>query len=268
MRTLTVAYSPCPNDTFMFHALAAGQVPVLDTQLRVALHDIDTLNRFVLEAAFDISKVSFHAFLKARDRYELLRTGAALGFGCGPLVVAAEPISKEDLQKGPVAVPGLLTTANLLMKLWAPEIDNVTVLRYDEIVDNVRRGSVRAGLIIHESRFVYREAGLHCLCDLGEWWEKETHLPIPLGGVVARRSIGSERIAEFNSALRQSIQQAQKDPGGAWDYVRGYAQETDENVIRQHIAMFVNDRSLDLGPEGRAAVDKMEAMALERGILK
>jgi 1,4-dihydroxy-6-naphthoate synthase len=264
---ISMAFSPCPNDTLMFHQVARGGLARAGYDVTVHLHDVETLNRLALDGAYDVTKLSFHAYLLARDRYQLLNAGAALGFGCGPLVVARAPIAPADLPACRVAVPGELTTAHLLLRLWAPAIRHRQFVRYDAVMDLVRRGEADGGVLIHESRFVYREAGLTCIADLGQWWESRTGEPIPLGCVAARRTLGPAVIAELDELLRDTVRRARANPDDAADYIRRHARETDAAVIRQHIALFVTDYSEDLGDRGRAAVAALERLAREAGIV-
>ncbi len=182
---LTLAYSPCPNDTFMFRDLAEGAESLEGHDIEVHLHDVETLNSMALESTYDISKVSFAAWLRVDARYELLRAGAALGFGCGPLVVSRRALQHDDLAQCRIAVPGELTTAHLLLRLWAPQARDKVFVPYDRIIPLVAGGAADCGVIIHEGRFVYPQAGLKCLVDLGEWWERETKLPVTLGATGA-----------------------------------------------------------------------------------
>jgi 1,4-dihydroxy-6-naphthoate synthase len=254
---LTCAYSTCPNDTFIFCQLAQ------ESGIEVHLHDVETLNRMSFKEQFDITKLSFHAWLLVRDTYELLNVGAALGRGCGPLVISMGSALDEDPV---VAVPGEYTTAHLLLRLWNPGIKTRIFMPFDRIMDAVESGEADAGVIIHEGRFVFKERGFECLEDLGDWWEGETGMPIPLGCIAARKSLGAERIAEIEQLLRRSIQTALDDPGSTSKYVKAHAQELDDEVIRKHIKTYVNDFTLDLGDEGRAAIEKLKQMAGDAGI--
>ncbi len=265
---LTVAYSPCPNDTFMFHDMAAGGAELAGRPIEVHLHDVETLNRMAGEGTFDITKLSFHAYLLVQDEYELLSVGAALGYGCGPVVVAKHKIAPADLAHLRVAVPGKLTTAHLLLQLWQPDISDKIFARYDEIMPLISAGQADAGVIIHEGRFVYEQAGFTLLADLGQWWQEQTHLPIPLGCIAARRSLGGEAIGEFEAALRAGIAHSQADPAGTLDYIRQHAREMDEEVLTKHIHTFVNEYSLDLGDDGRAAVAKLDQLARAAGVIR
>ena len=261
---LTCAYSTCPNDTFIFCHLAQ------ESGIEVHLHDVETLNRMAFKEQFDVTKLSFHAWLLAQDTYQLLNVGAALGRGCGPLVISRKDIPKAQGLKPntSIAVPGEYTTAHLLLRLWNPEIKNRIFMPFDRIMDAVASGNADAGVIIHEGRFVFEERGFQCLQDLGEWWEHETGLPIPLGCIAARKSLGAERIAEIEQQLRTSIQTALDDPGSTTEYVKAHAQELDDDVIRKHIETYVNDFTLDLGDEGRAAINKLQEMARDAGVFQ
>jgi len=216
----------------------------------------------------DITKVSYHAFGHIREEYALLRSGSALGRGCGPLLVAAKPLdSAADMSKKTIAIPGRYTTAFLLLRLFNPAIQNFIVLPFDEIMDAVMKGDVDAGLIIHESRFTYQGFGLHKVLDLGEWWESETGLPIPLGGIIAKRSLGADTIAVLERALREGIACSQADPGVAAHYIREHAQEMSEEVCSAHISLYVNSFSADLGEEGVRAINCLMTRAEQAGII-
>jgi 1,4-dihydroxy-6-naphthoate synthase len=279
---LTIAYSPCPNDTFVFHAWSHGLIagaPPID----VTHADIDVTNNLVREGGLDVMKISYAALPEALDQYRLLPCGGALGRGCGPLVLirpdaADEPsdgnvadktvfAGKTVLAGKTVAVPSLKSTAYLLFRRWAEEQvpegvgeavqTEIQVLPFHEIMPAVRDGLVDAGLVIHEARFTYPNFGLRCLVDLGDWWEGVTGTPIPLGAIVARRSLGEARIADITQAIRASVDHAFADPGASHDYVMEKAQELDPDVAKAHIALYVNEFTRDLGPEGFAAVRRL-----------
>jgi len=255
----------------MFHDLATGRLRLPDYRLDVHLHDIETLNRHALDSKYDITKLSFHAYLLVRDSYRLLKSGAALGFGCGPVVVAAHTLCRDDLPGCRIAIPGELTTAHLLFRLWegriAPGAADRIFTTYDQIMPMIARGEADCGIIIHEGRFVYERAGLHRIVDLGEWWEQTTHLPIPLGGIAMRKSLPETLADDFDVLLRQSIASARANPQAALPYVRHHAQEISDDVLEKHIETFVNQHSLDLGDDGRAAVAKLEEMAIDAGVI-
>ena len=256
MRELTFGYSPCPNDTFAFHALSHGLVSA-SFRIRPVLLDIEELNRCAHTGAFDLTKLSVGAFAAVGDRYTLLRSGAALGHGVGPLVVARTPISLNEAVRGRVAIPGRETTAYRLLRLAAPTLGTVTELRYDRILRAVADGEVDAGLIIHESRFTYADHGLSKVIDLGDWWEQATRLPVPLAGICARRDLDPALRDEAERAIRASVQYAFDHPDASHAYVRAHAQEMSDAVCAQHIALYVNAHSLDIGNDGMAAIQRL-----------
>ena len=256
MRELTFGYSPCPNDTFAFHALAHGLVEA-PFRIRPVLLDIEELNRRAHEGAFDLTKLSVGAFAAVGDRYTLLRSGAALGHGVGPLVVARTTVSLEEAVRGRVAIPGKETTAYRLLRLAAPHLGQVTELRYDQILRAVETGDVDAGLIIHESRFTYADHGLVKVIDLGDWWEHETRLPVPLAGICARSDMDEATRAAAARAIRASVQYAFDHPDASRAYTRAHAQEMSDEVCAQHIALYVNAHSLDIGDEGMRAIARL-----------
>jgi 1,4-dihydroxy-6-naphthoate synthase len=266
MKTLTIGYSPCPNDTFIFYALTHGKVRVAGIEFREQLEDVETLNRMAVDGGLDITKISYHAFGHLRENYALLRSGGALGRGCGPLIVARAGTTLGDLKKGSVAIPGKLTTAYLLLRLFDHSIENVTVMTFDRIMDAVSKGDATAGLIIHESRFTYPRYKLEKLLDLGEWWERYSGLPIPLGGILGKRSLGRDLLLRVEEGIRESIRYAGAHPDEVMGYCRRYSQEVDEKVMRSHIDLYVNTFSLDLAREGLSAVRRLFAEAEARGI--
>jgi 1,4-dihydroxy-6-naphthoate synthase len=258
MTTLRFGYSPCPNDTFAFHALTHGLV---ETPLHIepVLADIEELNVRARSGELELTKLSYGAFPAVGERYSLLRSGAALGHGCGPLVVAREPMSLDDAVGGALAIPGRDTTAFLLLRLAAGAPRETVELRYDRILGAVERGDVPAGLVIHESRFTYAEHGLVKVADLGEWWEAETGLPVPLAGICARADLDEETRAAAEESIRASVAYAFAHPEASRDYVRAHAQELSDEVCAAHIALYVNEFSLDLGEAGLGAVDELLA---------
>ncbi len=254
---LTLGYSPCPNDTYIFNALVNGQVDLAEAHLAPpALEDVETLNAWAMEAKLDITKVSFHAYGHLRQHYQLLPSGAALGRGCGPLFITSQHAKPADPARWRIAIPGRYTTAALLLQLYRPGSATV-IMRFDQIMDALAAGEVDAGVIIHESRFTYRERGLSCIQDLGEWWEQATGLPIPLGCIVMRKNLGEELHQAIGSAIKRSIVWADQHPQEGLDYIRQHAQEIDAGVMRSHIALYVNDFSKNIGSEGMAAIDEL-----------
>jgi 1,4-dihydroxy-6-naphthoate synthase len=268
MKPLTLAYSPCPNDTFIFtpwvEGHLAGAPPVVER-----FEDIDTLNRIALASEADVVKISFHAYGHLREKYCLLRSGGALGRGCGPLVVARVPFAESELAAKTVAIPGKLTTAALLVRLFAPALgqSNITVMPFDDIMPAVCRGQVDAGVIIHESRFTYQRHGLTQIVDLGEWWERTTAHAIPLGGIAMRRDLGDDLIRRTERALTASVDFAHAHPESVWPTIRRHAQEMEDEVMRQHIALYVNDFTRDYGVEGEAAIRYLLETAAALGIV-
>ncbi len=255
-KALSIGFSPCPNDTFIFYALVHGLVfPQLVGTPELA--DVQTLNQRAQAGELDLIKVSYGAVPDLLDRYRILRSGGALGHGCGPLLVAREPgLSVSDLAgRGWILIPGQHTTAFLLLMLRAPELGPFFAIPFDKIPFQVEKGDdVAAGLIIHESRFTYQQHGLHVVCDLGEWWEQETGLPIPLGAILARRDLGFDQIAEAEEAVRASVEWALANPAAPRAYMSEHAFELDDSVIDAHIKLYVNDFSVDVGEEGAKAV--------------
>jgi 1,4-dihydroxy-6-naphthoate synthase len=265
--SLTLGFSPCPNDTFMFYPLVHGLVDTAGLTFLERLEDVETLNRLALAGKLDVSKVSYHALGHIRDEYALLRSGSALGRGCGPLLVTRNNIDPAGLRSRKIAVPGQYTTALLLLRLFDPRLENFIVMPFNEIIDAVLTGQADAGLIIHESRFTYQGLGLHRLVDLGEWWEVETGLPIPLGGIVARRSLGAETIAGIERALCAGVAYARSHPAEAAGYIREHAQEISDEVCAAHIGLYVNDFSAELGEEGEQAINCLLKRAENSGII-
>ena len=257
MRALTFGFSPCPNDTFAFHALVDGLVDA-PFAVEPVLLDIEELNRRAHAGELDLTKLSFGAVAGVGDRYRLLRSGAALGRGVGPLVVARE---KLQLAGARIAIPGRETTAYLLLRLAEPELGEVVELRYDRILGAVAAGEVDAGLIIHESRFTYADHGLVAVSDLGSWWERDTGLPVPLAGIFARADLDDAAIAAAEVAIRDSVEHAFAHPEASRGYVRAHSQEMSDDVCDAHIALYVNEFSVDLGDEGMVAIERLLAGA-------
>ncbi len=269
MSDLTFGYSPCPNDTFIFYALVHGKIDAGELRFKEILLDVETLNQMALHAKLDITKVSYHAFGRLREHYCLLRSGGAIGRGCGPLVVAREDYAMKDLQSKKIAIPGKLTTAFLLLQLYDASFkDNIKVIPFHKIMDAVKKGTVDAGLIIHESRFTYPYYGLKRIIDLGEWWEEETGLPIPLGCIIAKRSLGTGLINKVDGLIRESVLYAMNKRDEPKKYIKEHSQELEDSVIAAHINLYVNDYSIDIGEDGIASVKKLFEMAEEKGIIK
>ena len=258
---LTFGFSPCPNDTFAFHALVKGLTgePLTVTPV---MADIEELNRRAHAGELQLTKLSFGALAQLQDAYVPLRAGAALGRGVGPIIVAREGMTLEQAAAGPIAIPGRDTTAFLLLRMAAGDaLGEVVELRYDQVLGAVERGDVAAGLIIHESRFTFRDHGLEQVADLGEWWEHKTGMPLPLATICARRDLAPELRNLAERALRASVQYAFDHPEASADFVREHAQELNPDVCRRHIELYVNEFTLDLGDEGAAAIAALLAAA-------
>lgn len=266
---LRIAYSPCPNDTFVFDAWAHGRVPGAP-ELDVTFADIDITNGLAERGELDVLKVSYAVLPWVLDEYTLLPCGGALGRGNGPLVLTRGP--DADLTGGTVAVPSERSTAYLLFRLWAAEVlpggvGRIAVMPFNEIMPAVRDGKVDAGLVIHEARFTYQEYGLHRLADMGEHWESTTGLPIPLGAIIAKRNLGADTLQLLADSARTSVRMAWDDPEASRPYVRAHAQEMDPAVADQHIALYVNEFTADLGPDGYAAVRGLLTRAATEGLV-
>jgi 1,4-dihydroxy-6-naphthoate synthase len=268
---VSIAYSPCPNDTFVFDAWAHGRVPGAP-KLDVTFADVDITNGMAERGELNVLKVSYAMLPWVLDEYALLPCGGALGRGCGPLVLTGGPMTAGDLRGRTVAVPGERTTAYLLFRLWAAAevpggVGEVVVMPFHKIMPAVRDGKVDAGLVIHEARFTYQEYGLHRLADLGEHWEHTSALPIPLGAIIARRSLGDETLRTLAASARESVRMAWEDPEASRPYVREHAQEMDPAVADQHIGLYVNEFTADLGEDGLAAVRGLLTRAAAEGLV-
>lgn len=265
-KELTLGFSPCPNDTFIFHALVHNLIPLQQVSFAPpVLDDVETLNNWALLAKLDVTKLSFHALGHVLDDYIMLSSGAALGRGCGPLLVA-RPGFSLDFDHATIAIPGSYTTAAMLLRLYVPEARNFQVMRFEEIMPAVIEGKVDAGVIIHESRFTYQDLGLFPVKDLGLWWEELTGLPIPLGCIAAKRSLSEEIIRAVDRAIQDSLQWARENPDQCMTYIRTHAQEMQDSVLQNHISLYVNEFSLYIGDEGKAAVGELFRRGRAAGI--
>jgi 1,4-dihydroxy-6-naphthoate synthase len=262
---LSLGFSPCPNDCFIFYALAHGKLASNYFNWDIRLEDVEALNQLAKQTTLDVTKISYHAYAHLMNDYIMLPAGGALGQGVGPLIVTKEKL--ETLSNKRVAIPGGLTTANLLLKLSQPDDIHVMTLRYDQIMPAVARGEVDAGLIIHESRFTYSQHGLQKFLDVGEWWESTTGHLLPLGGIIAKRSLGEITLKQINSAIKESLEYAYAYPDETKAYIAHYAQEMSEDVRQKHIDLYVNQYSLDVGAKGKAAVTELFERAAARGII-
>ena len=266
---LTLAFSPCPNDCFMFDAMVHGRVDTEGLAFDISLLDIDALNAAAFAGEFDATKLSFHAYAYCADRYVLLDAGSALGNGCGPLLISKREIPRDEVAAGGVriAIPGRFTTANFLCGLAFPGARDKTAIVFSDIEPAVLDGRFDAGLIIHENRFTYEAKGLRKIIDLGEFWEAETGAAIPLGGIAARRTLSSNVQQALNRVMRRSVEFAFANREVSLPYVRAHAQEMSEEVMYKHIDLYVNRYSVDLGAEGRRAIELMFERAGAFGLI-
>lgn len=262
----SLGFSPCPNDTFIFYALLHGKVKVKDFEFDPVIEDVEQLNRRAFQSELEITKISFNAFLDLTDDYILLDSGAALGRNCGPLLISNRPLSVSELAGKTIAIPGEKTTANFLLDFYLPEGMTIEkkICLFSDIEKVLLNGEADAGVIIHENRFTYADKGLKLVQDLGEYWEGTTGNPIPLGGIIARRNLGSTHLTTISKAIQTSIQYAWANPDETLRYVRQYAQEMEEAVMKKHIDLYVNDFSLSLGLTGRKAVTNFFTAAIDQ----
>ena len=268
---LTLGFSPCPNDTFIFDALIHGKIDTEGLEFEVFFDDVETLNQKALRGELDITKLSFHAYAHVTDRYVLLDSGSALGFGVGPLLISKEYTDPQEIRSAGdqlvVGIPGRYTTANFLLGIAFPELTNKRELVFSEIEDQLLSGTIDLGLIIHENRFTYQDKGLSKLIDLGDFWEKETGSAIPLGGIMVRRALPDDVKHKVNRLIRKSVEFAFANPGSATPFIREHAQEMSEEVMYKHIDLYVNKYSEDLGDEGRKAVASLFDRARRAGVI-
>lgn len=262
---LSLGFSPCPNDTFIFDALVHNKIDTEGLEFEVLLADVEELNQKAFAGELDITKLSYHAYAYLTDKYALLDAGSALGRNCGPLLISKRPLTADEINQGPIAIPGKYTTANFLLSMAYPAAQQKVELLFSDIEQAVLNEEVVAGLIIHENRFTYQDKGLIKLNDLGEFWEGSTGHPIPLGGIVVNRDLPADIQHKVNRVLARSVAFAQTQPEATREYVSAHAQEMDEEVMYAHIGLYVNDFTRDLGKEGRAAVNFLfsEAQRLE-----
>ena len=268
VREISIAHSPDSDDAFMFYALATNKVRVPGLRFTHTLCDIETLNQKARDGngVYDVTAVSFHAYPYIQDNYALLPSGGSVGDGYGPMIVAAQGFSQSEIKRKRIAVPGTLTTAYLALKLFAPGIET-EVVPFDQIISQVVEGKYEAGLIIHEGQLTYSKAGLQRIVDLGKWWLKVTGLPLPLGGNAIRRSLGPDLTASVSKALRDSIQYALDHRDEALAYAMQFARDVDSQLADKFVGMYVNERTLDYGPDGREAVRRLLDMGHKAGII-
>jgi 1,4-dihydroxy-6-naphthoate synthase len=267
---LSLGFSSCPNDTFIFDAMVHEKIDTEGLSFTVYMHDVEELNQMAFRKELDITKLSYHAFAYLTDNYQLLDAGSALGFGVGPLLVIKKdsPATQKDKSEWKVAIPGKFTTANFLLSIAYPEIKNKTEVLFSEIEKEVLNDNFDAGLIIHENRFTYEKKGLLKVADLGEFWEKYANAAIPLGGIVVKRNLPNELKQKINRVLKRSVEYAFANPKSSIDYVKKHAQEMQEEVMYKHINLYVNKFTKDLGEEGKRAVKTLFNMAKEKQIIK
>ena len=266
LREITVAHSPDSDDAFMFYALATHKIRTPGLRFTHTLSDIQTLNQKAQAGVYDVTAISFHAYPYIQDKYALMACGGSVGEGYGPMVVAPHPFSENEVKMKRIAVPGKLTTAYLALHLFAPGVDT-EVVPFDRIIPQVLEGKYEAGLIIHEGQLTYDKSGLHRIVDLGKWWQKVTGLPLPLGGNAIRRSLGPPLISLVTEALRESIQYALDHREQALAYAMQFARDLDAQAADTFVGMYVNERTLDYGPDGREAVRRLLDMGHKAGII-
>jgi 1,4-dihydroxy-6-naphthoate synthase len=267
IQEISIAHSPDSDDAFMFYGLATNKVRVPGFKFTHTLTDIETLNqRAINEAFYDVTAISFHAYPYLQDNYTLMACGGSVGEGYGPMIVASRKLSLDEVKKTRIAVPGTLTTAYLTLKLFAPEIETV-VVPFDKIIPAVASGEYDAGLIIHEGQLTYANDGLVKLLDLGQWWREQTGLPLPLGGNAIRRSLGAETLLTTTNALRDSIQHALDNREEALAYAMQFARDLDPTLANRFVGMYVNERTLNYGEDGKVAIRKLLDMGFDRGII-
>jgi 1,4-dihydroxy-6-naphthoate synthase len=266
---LSLAFSPCPNDCFMFDAMVHGRIDLEGLEFSTTLADIEALNHAAFTRSVDVTKLSFHAWAYCLDQYVLLDAGSALGRNCGPLLISRRPISIDEVAEGQlrIAIPGQYTTANFLCGLAFPHAQNKTGLLFSDIEPAVLDGRFDAGVIIHENRFTYAAKGLRKIIDLGEFWEEQTGAPIPLGGIVVRRALPDEIKWKVNRVMRRSVEYAFAHREASLPFVRAHAQEMSEDVMYRHIDLYVNEYSVDLGADGRRAIEILFDRARASGII-
>jgi 1,4-dihydroxy-6-naphthoate synthase len=264
---LSIGFSPCPNDTFIFDALVHHKIDTEGLDFEVYLGDVEDLNNKAFKDDLDITKISYHAYGYLTNDYVLLNSGSALGKGCGPILVKSSKVENLKLAEAKIAIPGKYTTANFLLSIAHPEAKNKTETLFSDIENAVINKDVDAGLIIHENRFTYQDKGLEKIIDLGEYWEKTTGHLIPLGGIIIKRSLPKSTIEKVNRILKKSIEFAFKNPSEPLEYMQCNAQEMSEKVMMQHVELYVNKYSIDLGDEGKDAITQMFNLAQEKEII-
>ncbi len=265
-REITIAHSPDSDDAFMFYGLATSKVRVPGLKFTHTLTDIETLNRKAMQGVYDVSAISFHAYPYVQDKYALMSCGGSVGEQYGPMVVASRPVGLDELARLTIAVPGKLTTAYLALKLFSPKVETA-VVPFDRIIPEILAGKYEAGLIIHEGQLTYESSGLSKVLDLGKWWHELTRLPLPLGGNAIRRKLGGDTIATVSQALRDSIQYGLDHRDEALAYAMQFARDLDSQKADRFVGMYVNERTLDYGADGKEAVKRLLEMGHRAGII-
>jgi len=266
LREITVAHSPDSDDAFMFYGLATNKVRVPGLRFTHTLCDIETLNRKAMQGVYDLTAISFHAFPYIQDHYALLSSGGSVGEGYGPMIVATRPFTQSEIKKIKIAVPGTLTTAFLALKLFAPGVET-EVVPFDQIIPSIVEGKYEAGVIIHEGQLTYAKAGLQRIVDLGKWWQKVTGLPLPLGGNAIKRDLGPALIKDVARALHDSIQYAIDHREEALAYAMQFARDLDTPLADKFVGMYVNERTLDYGPDGKEVIRRLLDLGYKAGII-
>jgi len=267
IREITIAHSPDSDDAFMFYGLATNKVRVPGFKFTHTLTDIETLNQKAInEAFYDVTAISFHAYPYLQENYALMACGGSVGEGYGPMIVSSRPFTVDEIKRERIAIPGTLTTAHLTLKLFAPEIETA-IVPFDRIIPEVLAGNYTAGLIIHEGQLTYAQEGLRKVIDLGVWWREQTGLPLPLGGNAIRRSLGEKTMLTVTQALRDSIQHGLDHREAALSYAMQFARDLDENLANKFVGMYVNDRTLNYGEDGKEAIRRLLQMGHEKGII-
>ena len=263
-RPITLAHSPDSDDAFMFYALAQGKIDSRGLDVTHVLKDIQTLNEAASQGIYDVTAISFHAYPRVRDKYALTRAGSSVGFGYGPMIVSKDP--SLDLSKAVVAIPGKLTTAYLALQLFRPGLET-RIVPFDKIPEAVAKGEADAGLLIHEGQLTYGDLKLHKIVDLGEWWKRETGLPLPLGGNAVRRSLDPETQRNVNAIIRDSVRWALGHRGETLDHALSYGRGLDRKRGDAFVGMYVNDFTLDIGPQGETALKLLFGLGHEKGLI-
>lgn len=264
---ISLAYSTCPNDTFIFEAIANKRIDTEGLDFEIFMSDVEVLNSAAMNKKFQVSKLSYHAYAYLQNEYQILDSGSALGRGNGPLFISTKKLSDSEIANSVIAIPGKYTTANFLFSVAHPEAKTKIPMLFSDIEAAIKSGKVVAGVIIHENRFTYAERGFVKLLDLGEFWEQHINQPIPLGGIVVDRSLPIELKQTINRVVRRSLEYARQNPTVPMPYIKSFAQEIDADVMKKHIALFVNDFTLDLGNEGKTAIIKMLEQAKIAGLI-